>query len=301
MKNLYLILCCIALWACGQPQQTQEQQPAQKEVCIQLYSVRDLLNGTNQSGEASEAYTNVLAQLAQMGYTSVEAANYNDRLFYGRTPENFKADVEKAGMKVMSSHCGKGLSDKELASGKFDESLEWWKKCIEDHKKAGMKYIVCPWMNVPKTLKDLDTYCRYFNEIGKLCKAEGIQFGYHNHAHEFQKVEDQAVMYDYMLEHTNPEYVFFQMDVYWVVRGQNSPVDYFNKYPGRFKMLHLKDHREIGQSGMVGYDAIFAHVKEAGVQDVVAEIEKYSTPDVLKSVKESVEYLQNASFVPSNY
>ena len=105
-----------------------------------------------------------------------------------------------------------------------------------------MSYIVAPWMDVPKTLKELDTYCAYYNEIGKRCKQQGMSFGYHNHAHEFQKVEDK-VMYDYMIEHTNPEYVFFQMDVYWVVRGQNSPVDYFNKYPGRFKMFHIKDHR----------------------------------------------------------
>ena len=55
------------------------------------------------------------------------------------------------------------------------------------------------------------------------------------------------------------------MDLYWVVRGQNSPVDYFNKYPGRFKIFHVKDHREIGQSGMVGFDAIFKNAKTAGV------------------------------------
>ena len=73
----------------------------------------------------------------------------------------------------------------------------------------------------------------------------------------------KELMLDYMLQHTNPEYVFFQMDVYWVVRGQNSPVDYFNKYPGRFTMLHIKDHREIGQSGMVGYDAIFKNTDTA--------------------------------------
>ena len=98
----------------------------------------------------------------------------------------------------------------------------------------------------------------------------------------------------------NPIQTFFQMDVYWVVRGQNSPVDYINQYPGRFKMLHIKDHREIGQSGMVGYDAIFRQVDKAGVQDIVAEIEQYSVP-VLESVQQSLHYLQEASFVPNNY
>ena len=96
------------------------------------------------------------------------------------------------------------------------------------------------------------------------------------------------------------EILFFQMDVYWVVRGQNSPVDYFNKYPGRFTMLHIKDHREIGQSGMVGYDAIFKNTDTAGVRHIVAEIEKYSCP-VEESVKQSLDYLLDAPFVKASY
>ena len=143
-------------------------------------------------------------------------------------------------------------------------------------------------------------YCDYFNEIGKRCQQNGMKFGYHNHAHEFQKVEDKAVMLDYMIENTNPEYVFFQMDVYWIVRGQHSPVDYFNKYPGRFTMLHIKDHRELGQSGMVGFDAIFNNAKTAGVKNIVAEIEDYSCP-VMESVKKSIDYLLEAPFVKASY
>ena len=126
--------------------------------------------------------------------------------------------------------------------------MKWWDECIAAHKAAGMKYIVAPWMSVPKTLKDLKTYCKYYNEIGKRCKAAGLSFGYHNHAHEFQKVEGK-VMYDYMLENTDPDLVFFEMDVYWTVRGQKAPVDYFKKYPKRFRLLHIKDEKELGDSG----------------------------------------------------
>ena len=77
-------------------------------------------------------------------------------------------------------------------------------------------------------------------------------------------------------------------------------VDYFNKYPGRFQIFHVKDHREIGQSGMVGFDAIFKNAKTAGVNYLVAEIEKYSVP-VEESVEESLDYLLNAPFVKSSY
>lgn len=272
---------------------SEQAQPPKKEVSIQLYSVRDLLKDNSKLEE-------VLKQLADMGYTSVETANYNDGKFYGKTPQEFKQLVESVGMKVLSAHSSRALSDKELASGDFSESLKWWDQCIADHKAAGMKYIVTPAFPMPNTIKGLQTYCDYFNEIGKKCKEAGLQYGYHNHSHEFQKLEDKEVAYDYMLQHTNPEYVFFEMDVYWVVRGQNSPVDYFKKYPGRFKVLHIKDHREIGQSGMVGFDAIFQNAETAGVQDIVAEIEDYSVP-VLQSVQQSLDYLRKASFVKASY
>ena len=289
MKFRYLLILFAFLIALTQAVDAKKK----KDVTIQLYSVRDLIK------EGSD-FNALLKKLAKMGYSSVEAANYNDGKFYGLTPEDFKKAVEDAGMTVLSSHCSRGLSDQELASGDFSESLKWWDQCIAAHKAAGMKYIVTPWLGVPKTVKDLQTYCNYFNEIGKRCKENGMLYGYHNHAHEFEKVEGKEVMYNYMLENTNPDYVFFQMDVYWVVRGQNSPVDYFKKYPGRFKILHIKDDRELGQSGMVGFDAIFKNAATAGVQNIVAEIERYSCP-VEESVKESIDYLLEAPFLKASY
>lgn len=271
-----------------------------KEVCIQLYSLRTILDGVNKDGKVSESYTKLLKDLADMGYTSVETANYNNGKFYGRTPQQFKEDCEKAGLKVLSAHTNRGLSDQELASGDFTEAMKWWKQCIADHKAAGMEYIVCPWMGVPKTMKDLLTQCKYLNEIGKLCKQSGIKFGYHNHSHEFQKVEGKT-MYDVMLENTDPEYVFFEMDVFWTVWGQNSPVNYFKKYPGRFKMFHIKDYREIGQSGMVGYDAIFNNADKAGMENFVVELEQSEAPSIVDGVRISIDYLLNADFVKSSY
>ena len=271
-----------------------------KEVCIQLYSLRTILDGVNKDGKVSESYTKLLKDLADMGYTSVETANYDNGKFYGRTPQQFKEDCEKAGLKVLSAHTNRGLSDQELASGDFTEAMKWWKQCIADHKAAGMEYIVCPWMGVPKTMKDLLTQCKYLNAIGKLCKQSGIKFGYHNHSHEFQKVEGKT-MYDVMLENTDPEYVFFEMDVFWTVWGQNSPVNYFKKYPGRFKMFHIKDYREIGQSGMVGYDAIFNNADKAGMENFVVELEQSEAPSIVDGVRISIDYLLNADFVKSSY
>ncbi len=264
-----------------------------KEVAVQLYSVRNVI-GTNE--KYAENHETVLKGLAEMGYTAVEAANYNNGKFYGRTPEQFRNDVESAGLKVLSSHCNRSLSAEECASGDFSASLEWWDECIAAHKAAGMSYVVVPWMNVPETLAELKTYCDYFNAIGRKCNAAGLSFGYHNHSHEYAKVEGE-VMLDYMLNNTDPEYVFFQMDVYWSVIGKASPVEYFKKYPGRFTMLHIKDHKEIGQSGMVGFDAIFANAYDiAGAKDFVVEVEAFTNGDWKESMKQSVDYLLSAEF-----
>ncbi|MDD6252603.1 MAG: sugar phosphate isomerase/epimerase [Bacteroidales bacterium] len=271
--------------------------PVKKEIGVQLYSLRELI-GNPEKYAAN--HVEVFQALAEYGYTSVEAANYNDGKFYGVEPEQFKADVEAAGLKVLSSHVNRGLSAEELASGDLTAALEWWKGCVAAHKAAGMEYMVVPHIGLPEKLADLQVYCRYLNEIGRICKDNGIKFGYHNHSHEFKKVEDN-VMLDYMIENTDPELVFFQMDVYWAVYGHGAPVEYFKKYPGRFTMLHIKDHYEIGQSGMVGFDAIFDNAVTAGLNDFIVEIEGFSTGDWRTSMKMCADYLLSAPFVKAAY
>lgn len=271
--------------------------PVKKEIGVQLYSLRELI-GNPEKYAAN--HVEVFQALAEYGYTSVEAANYNDGKFYGVEPEQFKADVEAAGLKVLSSHVNRGLSAEELASGDLTAALEWWKGCVAAHKAAGMEYMVVPHIGLPEKLADLQVYCRYLNEIGRICKDNGIKFGYHNHSHEFKKVEDN-VMLDYMIENTDPELVFFQMDVYWAVYGHGAPVEYFKKYPGRFTMLHIKDHYEIGQSGMVGFDAIFDNAGTAGLNDFIVEIEGFSTGDWRTSMKMCADYLLSAPFVKAAY
>lgn len=301
-KTIISILAAALLAvSCGQSGNAGEAgaNGQKKEIAVQLYSVRSLIGAF---GNNSSDYKPLLDTLAKMGYTAVEAASYSDDgKLYGQDPAQFKADVEAAGMKVLSSHCNKYLTEQEIRTGDFSEALKWWDTCIAAHKAAGMKYLVMPYLGVPSTVKELQAYCDYFNQIGKKCQENGIKFGYHNHAHEFQKVENKEVMYDYMLQHTDPELVFFEMDVYWTVMGHASPVDYFKKYPGRFKVLHIKDEREIGQSGMVGFDAIFKNAGTAGVENIVVEVERYSYDDVARSIKESIDYLEAAPFVPAVY
>lgn len=298
MRKITLILASLlALGAVSCTGGKQDEKPVAKEIGVQLYSIRDVIGNPEAYARNHEE---AFKALAQMGYTSVEAACYSDGKLYGVDPEQYKADLEAAGLKSLSTHIGRNLSDEELASGDFTESMKWWDQAIAAHKAAGCKYVVCPSFAVPQTLAGLKTYCDYFNAIGAKCKENSMLFGYHNHSHEFNKVEDK-VIYDFMLENTNPESVFFEMDVYWAVMGHAAPVEYFKKYPGRFTMLHIKDYRELGESGMVGFDAIFNNAGLAGMKDFIVEIEAFTKGDWKESMKACADYLLKSDFVKATY
>lgn len=298
MRKITLILASLlALGAVSCTGGKQDEKPVAKEIGVQLYSIRDVIGNPEAYARNHEE---AFKALAQMGYTSVEAACYSDGKLYGVDPEQYKADLEAAGLKSLSTHIGRNLSDEELASGDFTESMKWWDQAIAAHKAAGCKYVVCPSFAVPQTLAGLKTYCDYFNAIGAKCKENGMLFGYHNHSHEFNKVEDK-VIYDFMLENTNPNSVFFEMDVYWAVMGHAAPVEYFKKYPGRFTMLHIKDYRELGESGMVGFDAIFNNAGLAGMKDFIVEIEAFTKGDWKESMKACADYLLKSDFVKATY
>jgi sugar phosphate isomerase/epimerase len=294
MRKLILSLVAAALMLPVGMQAAQNAK-GKKQFAIQLYSIREVITGDKAN------FNKLLNDLSAMGYTAVESASYDQEkgLIYGLTPEEYKAAVEAAGMESLSAHIGKPLSDEELNSGDFSQSLSWWDKTIADQKKAGVSYIVMPWMGLPSSLSQLKVYCDYYNAIGKKCAAQGIKFGYHNHKHEFEKLEGQ-VAYDYMLQNTDPRYVFFQIDLYWCVRANMNPIDYFKKYPGRFKLFHVKDEYELGGSCSMGFDVIFKNAELAGLEYQVVEIERYSHP-VMQEAKESADYINSSSFIKKSY
>ena len=263
-----------------------------REMAVQLYSVRTLI-GTPEQFARNHEY--VLRRLAQMGYTAVEAVGYDDGKFVGLSPAEYRKAIESAGLKLLSSHVSHGLSPQELASGDFSRALAWWDRCIDAHKAAGIPYLVMSWSQPLQTKAQMSTTAAYLDAIGAKCRAAGLRFGYHSHSHEFKQT-DGTTMFDVFASETKPENLFMQMDVYWAVVGGASPVEYFNKYPGRFELLHIKDKYELGQSGMVGFDAIFKAFPRAGTKAFVVELEQASTPNILKGLRESALYLRNAQF-----
>ena len=255
-----------------------------KQVGLQLYSVREDMKKDTKG---------TMEKVGKMGYKLVEAANYGDGKFYGMEPAAFKALADANGLNFFSSHCGQPVPDK----AGWDACMKWWDTCIAAHKAAGVKYIVQPFMDKVgyESIAGTQRYCDYFNAVGAKCNAAGIRFGYHNHSEEFKTV-DGEIIYDHMLKHTDPAKVFFEMDLYWITEGGKKPNDYFNAYPGRFELWHVKDKTEIGGSdAIMDFKSIFANAKKAGMKHYVVEVEESKLP-LIESVQKSVEYLQNAEF-----
>lgn len=259
---------------------------------VQLYSLRSLI-GTPELFARNHAY--VLGRVAEMGFTGVEAASYEDGKFSGLSPVAFRQSIEEAGLKLISSHTTRPLTTEELKSGNFTEALVWWDKCIATHKEAGVDKLIMSWAPLLNSKEEIFVMSDYLNAIGQKCQAAGIRFGYHNHSQEYKKV-DGTTMMDEFLARTNPENVFFEMDVYWTVMAGISPVEYMKKYPGRFSLLHIKDQYEIGQSGMVGFEPIFRNMPLAGAEGFVVELEYASTPNILQGLRESALYLRHAPY-----
>jgi len=219
---------------------------------LALYTVRDAME--------SDAKTTLQA-VADAGYSYLEAAGYNDGKFYNMTPGDFKKLLNQLGLKPISSH-------------QSTVTMENADAMIADVKAAGFKYFVIP--VPPMGLFNFDRETRTMsmtggaanlaeivNTLGKKCHAAGLELLYHNHDFEFQKDSDGIVPIDYLLEHCDPKYVNFQMDLYWVTKAGADPVAYFEKYPGRFKIWHVKDMDEQGRFAPVGNGNInFARILE---------------------------------------
>lgn len=256
-----------------------------KNIGLQLYSIRDSI---------MRDVPGAIAKIAKMGYTFVEPAGYGEGKFYGMEPTAFKALCESNKLEILSSHTGQALPD----SANREKTMAWWDECIAAHSALGVKYIVQPFMGdeAYQSLDTLKRYCDYFNMIGEKCNAKGIRFGYHNHDKEFSTQLEGQTIYDFMLKNTDPAKVMFEMDLYWTVMGGANPVDYFNKYPGRFELWHIKDKAEVGASGMMDFASIWAAAAQSGMKYGVVEVEEYNF-DQFTSCQKSFDFLNTTRYV----
>lgn len=280
---------------------------ANKSLGLQIYSLQ---------GELYEDTPKRMKELKDMGYTNLELAGYNKGKISKVDMMEFKKMAEDAGLKIVSSHVNPSIEGVPWLQ-KYTKELmpqidEYWKVTADDHAKLGCKYLIQPMMPTCESHEEAALLCDIFNNAGTIVKAAGMPFGYHNHNMEFQRVikpEDRNKkvnfwekpgdqIFDLFLQGTDPSLVFFEMDVYWTVMGQNDPVEYMRKHPDRIKVLHIKDRAVLGQSGMMNFDMIYQQMYANGIQDYFVELEKM--PDgrtQFAGIKDCAAYLQKAPFV----
>lgn len=277
---IVLTLSLFAAYGC-------KEQGANDFIGLQMYSVRSNLDPMEEG----------LAKIAGAGYSFVEMANYNSEagLFYGMAPEDFKALCEKNGLQVLCSHTNGPNPD----STPMEDCVAWWQRAIEHHAAAGCIAIVAPAMACD-SLQTLERYCELFNKVGEMCNEAGLKFGYHNHDNEFkfkytQEDGSEISWYDYLLANTDPDKVFFEIDLYWATVGGADIVELFKANPGRFYMWHVKDELEVGdpQTGIVPFPEIYKHASLAGMKYQIVEQEAFTEGlDPFESIKLSCDYVK---------
>jgi sugar phosphate isomerase/epimerase len=235
-----------------------------KNIGLQLYSLRDVIFKDPKG---------ILKKVADFGYTEMETFGYKDGMLFGMSNADFGAYTKSIGLKVTSGHYGI-----DIVQGAN------WEKAISDAKAIGQEYMIMPYLMENDRPTKVDGYkklCASLNKAGELCNKQGIRFGYHNHAFEFDIVEEQ-IPYDIMLNELDPKLVMMEMDLYWMYNAKQDPFKYFEKYPGRFELWHVKDmnkedrnkNADVG-TGTIDFKALFAKAKQSGLKHFFIEQESY--------------------------
>ncbi len=262
---------------------------------IQLYTVREAM-GKDVLGS--------LKKISSMGYKNVEHANYKERKFYGFAPAEFKKILADMGMKMPSGHT-------VLAKNHWDDSkkdfTDAWKYTVDDAAIAGQHYVVSPWLDesIYQTEDSLLHFMDVFNKSGELCAKSGMKFGYHNHHFEFAKKVNGKILYDLILDNTDPKLVVQQLDTGNLFNAGVKAIDIVKKFPGRFEMMHVKDEvasskpgeEEKYESAVLGKG--IAQVKEvidlgkkAGTKQFIVEQEAYQGKDPFDCAKEDFDVMK---------
>jgi sugar phosphate isomerase/epimerase len=252
-----------------------------KPIGLEMYTVRDVF---------PKDPAGTLKKIGAVGYREVEVSTEIPA-------ETLKAYLRAANLTAPSTYPG------------APKDVESWKKTLDHVQPYGFHYVVVgdnPQMDADawKSRADL------FNQCGTLAHSAGMQFCYHAHYHEFAPLGD-TTGYDIMLTRCDPKLLKIEMDVFWATYAGQDPVAYFQKYPGRFPLLHIKDFKPgfptstasfpydsgpnpfapAGQ-GRIDWAKIFAHAPEAGVQHIFVEQDRCDT-DPFEAIATSFKYLKN--------
>jgi len=257
-----------------------------KEIGLQLYTLRD---------ELPKNVKAVLEKVASAGFTTVETYGFSIKdQFWGLSPIELKKILDENNLKAISGHYGIGSF---LADGNTTE-LE---AAIHAAKILKSEYLTIPWIDPPfrSNIDDYKKIAARLNEAGRMCQKAGMKLAYHNHDFEFENYNG-ITGYDILLKETDQDLVYFEMDLYWVVRSGKDLLQLFRENPGRFKMWHVKDmdklkpilNTEVG-SGSIDFKPIFKEAKLAGMKYFFVEQENNFAVNSFESIKTSSDFILN--------
>ena len=243
---------------------------ANNSIGLQLYTLRDIMRVSVPA---------TLKLVADVGYNELEFAGYFDN-----SPQEIKKILDNEGLTAPSAH---------IMLDTFTNNLT---RVIDDALLLGHKYLVVPWLSEEQRGVGIAPYqalSEQLNKIGEACNKAGITLAYHNHDFEFE-VRDGKTPYDVLLTQTDPNLVAMEIDLYWVIKAGRNPIEYFEQYPGRFKLWHVKDMDNDGNfadvgTGTIDFNAIFANSKLAGVEHKF--VERDQTNDRIATIEQGYKAL----------
>lgn len=241
-------------------------------VGVQLYSVRE---------DAAKDLPGVLKAIKEMGYDGVEFAGY-----YGHDAKTIRKWLDDNGLKCCGTHTGwDTLQPDNLAA------------TIEFNQTIGNKYLICPWLNPAEFASSKEKnieFAKRFNELAEKVKEKGMLVGYHAHGGDFKKLNGETA-WEVFFSHTVPE-VVMQMDIGNCLGGGGDPYSILEKFPGRSKTIHLKEHggpqgAVVGE-GTVKWNWVFEFCEtKGGTEWYIVEQEGYAVPP-LEAIRKCRENLR---------
>lgn len=257
---------------------SESEKPVTKEIGVQLWSVREQLE---------QNFEQTLTKVADIGFDYVEAFGLNPTGIFPNlvTANQLERTVSQLGMRVASCHAGYFQAEDTQA-------------VLEVSNRIGTDWTIIAWIG-EEVREDYYAVAENLNKIGEQFKGSGIGFGYHNHDFEFFETANNEIPMEILLQNTDPELVSFQADLYWFTKAGVDPMEFINRYPGRFVSYHVKDANEeleqttVGE-GIIDFETILNQNEEVGIQYVFVEDERTNTP--IKNIEAGHDFLKNLDY-----
>jgi sugar phosphate isomerase/epimerase len=266
------------------------QQPASAQKDKPLYTAAFGVEAYTFRNSFPKDVAKTLDTIKMMGFTELEGGS-------NQVPgDDFKKMCDERGIRIPSFGVG------------YEELVRSPDSIVIKAKTLGADYVMCAWIphkNGSFTLENAKKASADFNRVGKILKEQGLTLCYHAHGYEFQPYE-KGTLLDYLFDHTNPEYVSFEMDIFWIQFGGGDPVALLKKYGNRWKLMHLKDMRKGTKKDLTGLTspendvplgtgelnipAILKEAKKAGIRHYFIEDESNF---VSEHVPQSIAYLKS--------